>query len=726
MSAWFVNPGMLYLALGAVVPVIIHLLRRRRLVVVRLPTVRFLSASTRRAATRTNLKHLLLLALRMAVIMLTAVLLARPRPVGGASPATGRGAHVAPGLAIVVDDSLSMNYRRGEATWLDRARSAALELLERAPADAEVAVLTTGRPAAEPAVNHAEARARLLALRPTNEASTCWQALDRAAAALRERPGGERSICLLTDMTRSAWAGLEGRRSNPLRLGDDVALDVVSVGDPDAANAAVTALQHAGEPIVEGTVLSLKAELFCVGAPRQDAVQFEMDGRVVDRRPVALRPGETATVEFQAPIEARGHHWGRVGLLNTDGLPQDDARAFGLEAKAALRVLCVDAAAGRGWQAPSAFFAAALDPWSDQPRGVWRVRTIAPDKLESEPLGEVDLVALVDTPAPPPAAWARLADFVRGGGGLLVSTGEAADPTGYRDAQARLVLPAAPGDVQRAEGAAGLTVRVVDVRHTLALALEKAGVDVGRVPWRACRRLEPAAEAQEVLSFGPGLPALVMGGLGSGRAAVFAGGLDGRWSDFPRGVEFLPFCQELALHLTRTAAGALRMYEVGEQAPVDAASAALPTAVSVTAPGAQEPELLMPGTQPGHYVVWKTQRPGCYRVDFERGETRWSSGFGVNTTPIESDLRPVAPDEVRGAIRAGRVTFHKDTAGVALPGRGGVGGGRGFDPATLLALLALACCAGEVALANSIHRPAPADENEDAPPAPGGGSGAGL
>jgi hypothetical protein len=81
-----VHPELLYLSGAAAIPLIIHLLRRRRLQVVRFPAVRYLHATARKRLVRTNLKYLLLLLLRMALIALLALILARPIIARGTGP----------------------------------------------------------------------------------------------------------------------------------------------------------------------------------------------------------------------------------------------------------------------------------------------------------------------------------------------------------------------------------------------------------------------------------------------------------------------------------------------------------------------------------------------------------------------------------------------------------------------------------------------------------------
>jgi len=727
----FTHPALLYLASAAVIPVIIHLLRRRRLQVVRFPAVRYLRASTRKRLVRINLKRLLLLALRMLLIALMAVVLARPLMGKGARAASGAPtAGTEPGEPVsavfILDDSLSMNYRRGEACRFDEARNAALDILGRLPPGAEVAITTTSRPVFRFTRDGAELRAALARLQPTLRANTCLAALRRAAGALASRPSPAKVIYLLTDMTRSAWTGLPGTGASAasgaaLDLGKAVALEIIALGEPDAANVAVTALSHEGEPILQGAMLKLRTRLLAVGSDAERLVEFEFDGRPVVRRRVRVAAGGTQEVRFEVPVEAAGHHWGRVSLLEPDALPQDDSRCFTLSAPAALSVLCVDETLGPGESrlaSRSYFFAAALNPWNGSQRGGFRVESVRPEGLEKVELSRFDLVALVDTPGLREAAWQRLADFVAGGGALLVSVGEGTDPRDYLVPVAQQLRPAIPAEVVSAPPSehGALRIRAVAIRHPLVRALSEAGADLSRARFLYCRRLRLAETAEEVFSFGPGLPALVLGYAG-GRVAVFAGGLSTEWTDLPRRPEYVPFCHELAYYLTGLTGGRLSSFKVGDQVPIRFEPSSWPTAVSVVPPGSSSRVPVLPGATPGRRLFWRTERAGYYTVEFSRRDRRWQGGFAVNTDPAESDLRRMPTAAVQAAIRAARVRVRTKPSAAQVPAATGRGHPPGSTELTgYLVMAGLLALLAEALLANRIYGAPPEPPAPEAPP----------
>src|SRR3970040_584830 len=78
MSLFFLHPIYLYGLIAASLPLIIHLLNRRRLKRIRFPAVRFVLLSQRRISRSHRLRHWLLLALRTLAVLLLVLLLAHP------------------------------------------------------------------------------------------------------------------------------------------------------------------------------------------------------------------------------------------------------------------------------------------------------------------------------------------------------------------------------------------------------------------------------------------------------------------------------------------------------------------------------------------------------------------------------------------------------------------------------------------------------------------------
>jgi hypothetical protein len=707
LTLTFLHSGFLWLGAAAVAPLIIHLLWRQKPAVVRFTAVRFIRMGRRRSFRRTRLKHLLLLLMRMALIVLVAAFIARPVLQRGTAAAGEGGMGGTPAVALVLDDSMSMNYRVGDTTWFDTARNRALELAQGLPADAAVAVLTTSRPGGNLMPERDAVLNRIQGLRPRLAGEPCWSGLEKAASLLSQKGASRRDIYLFTDMTPSAWLGYEQRR---LELGADVNLTVVDCSTDAPENGAVTELTPGGQPALVGSVLGLEAHVLVSGrqpagaeasAPRQPrTVQISFEGRPLDRQQVDLTAGREQTLQFRIPLTAGGPQWGLVSFLEPDALPADDARTFTLDVAPDVSVLCVEDDPKSGDDSPSYFLRLALNPYGEGGKGMFRVKRAGTAELDSVSLAPYDVVVLCGADRMDAAAWRRLDAYVAGGGGLLAFCGPGTADA-YGTAQAQAVLPAQVGAVNVAPAEEPFGLRIVQSQQPFVAALTASEADLGQPRFRQYRALTPAPEAEELLSFEPGLPALVVAQKG-GRAAIFASTADEQWADFATTPAFLPFCDEMMLYLANRNSGGIRSYAVGAQVPISYEVSRWPTSVLVTAPGSGAPERLIEGATEGQITYWKTEEPGYYRVDFERQDKKWSSGFAVDTAAVESRLERAPWDAVAKSISAGSLKL-VESARWGSSGVAGAGGARELTP--YVALLALALLAAESWMANRFYTP---------------------
>lgn len=120
-----------YLLFGlalAAVPLIIHLLNRRRFELVEWAPMKYLKLTIRSNRRRLRIEQLLLLLLRTLAIALLVIIVARPVLSREASGAwlthRSRVSRI-----IVLDDSLAMGYRHNGRTALDLGKAAVAELL---------------------------------------------------------------------------------------------------------------------------------------------------------------------------------------------------------------------------------------------------------------------------------------------------------------------------------------------------------------------------------------------------------------------------------------------------------------------------------------------------------------------------------------------------------------------------------------------------------------------
>jgi hypothetical protein len=211
----FVFPALLGGLAAAGIPVLLHLILRQKPKTLPFPAFRFLAPRSRSNTRRLQLRHLLLLLLRIVLLAGLILAIARPRLL---ERSLGISSERPVAAVFVFDVSPSEDHRSADnRSRLDDAKTRALELLQELPPGSRIEVLTSSD---APSVrgdwllNPAQARERIqkLTIQPASPP------LDRAtAAALRhlaelannreDEPGTRlpRLLCVFSDSTRGAW-----------------------------------------------------------------------------------------------------------------------------------------------------------------------------------------------------------------------------------------------------------------------------------------------------------------------------------------------------------------------------------------------------------------------------------------------------------------------------------------------------------------------------------------
>src|ERR1700722_11467709 len=138
----FANAPLLYALAAAGVPVVIHLLNRRKYREVPWAAMRFLLSAIRKNRRRLRVEQWLLLAIRTLVVLLVVSAMARPFLESFGAVIAGIRTH----KVIVLDGSLSMGYRSGESSRFDQAKAVATQLVKEARGGDRISVIMMGAP----------------------------------------------------------------------------------------------------------------------------------------------------------------------------------------------------------------------------------------------------------------------------------------------------------------------------------------------------------------------------------------------------------------------------------------------------------------------------------------------------------------------------------------------------------------------------------------------------
>ncbi|MBN2490999.1 MAG: BatA and WFA domain-containing protein [Planctomycetes bacterium] len=486
LASGFLSPGLLgWLALAAV-PVVIHLLTRRRVVRLAWAAMKFLERAHRKTRRRIQLENLLLLVLRVLAIAL--LVAAAARPFLQATSPLAELAHTPRHVAVIVDVSASMGYDDGTGPLLDRARRGAEKILAGLkPAAGDTAVLIPHAAPADPREDGAAAaayldperlRATLSGLAVTDRTSNLADAFETARRALeRHRTGQE--IYLVSDLQKVGFGGAAAGREEEEEGGAGAALSpagryqgvrdalqravaagatlhVVDVG-PEAVrpeNVGLVAFTRPPRVVTVAQPAVMEARVRNFGTePREVAVQFYVDHDASPRgvaRPQRIPPGGEASFLFFHAFQHEGPVAVRAVLKPLDSFTHDDERLLVVPVEPRVKVLLVEGSS-RGTEAfeSAAFFLLqALDPFGADGdlKSAFAPEAIAWHELARADLAAYGIVVLADCPVPSETETATLAAFVAAGGGLLVTWGPNTDPELARErlASATGLLPVVP------------------------------------------------------------------------------------------------------------------------------------------------------------------------------------------------------------------------------------------------------------------------------------------
>lgn len=435
--AAFANPLMLWGLAAASLPILIHLLNRRRFREVQWAAMRFLLAAVRKNQRRVKIEQWLLLAVRTLILICLAVAMAKPALESlGAFEGLGQRRH----WVLVLDGSLSMDYSVAETTRFDQAKQVAARLVQDARAgDAFSVVLMADPPRPVVAAPSFSKEAVLKALDDTRlphggtDLAGTFSLVNEVMGA-SDVPRKE--LVVLTDLQRASWApsatGAGDRIKKALaRLDARKARSmVIDLGASDGKNRAVVDLDVRPSIVTSGASVAVSARVQSFGASYPGGrAQFLVDGRIIpgeEQDVPSVAPGGTAGVGFRHEFSAPGDHVVEVRIDN-DNLSLDNRRRLVVPVRESVRVLLVDGDPKPGvFTSETAFLAEALSPETGSPGlpSPVQVEVVGEPQLVRSDLGTYDAVVLANVGQVSSEEAARLDAYLKQGGGVVFFLGD--------------------------------------------------------------------------------------------------------------------------------------------------------------------------------------------------------------------------------------------------------------------------------------------------------------
>ena len=470
-----VAPWFLAAAAAVGVPIYLHLLRRHSTTPRPFSSLMFFEPRTQSSIRHRRLRYLLLLACRMALLVLLALAFANPfvrRPAARTS-----GGRL---LLLAIDDSFSM--RAGSR--MSDARREALSILASRPSSELVQVMAIDSQlhALTPRTRDgAIARAAVETLQAADSRSS-FAELARAVRLIGDETHAAIDLHLVSDLQRSAMAPTFAEMAFP----DTVTLVVHPVGRSPLPNWTVDDVTAPGQlwgSPRDAKAVHVQAVIAGYATPAAErTVSLIVNGKTTATRSVQVPASGRATVEFPSLDVPYGFNRCEVRVDSADAFPNDDGYRFAVQRSDPQHVLFVHAITDA--RSPRYFG----DALASAAESAFVVQMASVEQAVSLPLSKFAFVVLSNLSGLPASLERGLTEYMRNGGKVLIALGPSAagrgriSIAGAAVRQVRDYSRAAPGrdqfmrvgDIDRSHPAMARTGSLSGVRFFYALDVDPA------------------------------------------------------------------------------------------------------------------------------------------------------------------------------------------------------------------------------------------------------------
>ena len=625
----FLNPLFLLGLFAAAVPLLIHLWSRRQAVTVDFSSIMFLVAAHRQNVRRVQFKQLLILLLRMLIIALIALALARPFLTLGLPLAAVR---AKTDVVIVLDNSYSMQYEDVDGVWFEKGKNVASDVLRSLRhGDSASLILMSDVPkpvfrqltpdidSVITAVQNAKVSFRATSVQPS---------IELAHEILSESKQQNKEIYIVSDFANNGWDGwgvIPNRSASrivllPIRKGvahntyiEEIvpSHQLIGVDLPFHLNSTIH--NQSDTPIAETTLT------YVVDDEKKKTQTFSVDAN------------ESIMTKMTHTFTDPGSHTGFFELTD-DRLNTDNRRYFTYNALGEIRVLVVSE--------QTEYLSLALNPLSHKQTAGSPLKSsmiqptnCTPAAFETYPLQDFDIVLIADMSELSAESDVQVQEFIRQGKHVIVFAADANDKSWLPVQFGQLITWQIPQKVSKyAE-----THPIFEIFPDSVLSGQYGP------QFYQSMSLTPATDTSIIARFGDDTPFLIQHRSGRSNLLLFNCSLLQQTdsNEFLVNPYFLPLIQQCVLYVMHNTG--LNNITVGDTyigsypqnrggrawiKRIDSNESDAMTAAAIAEDGTMRYEL--------------AKEPGIYQVEVNAQDRLYRDFFAVNTPAAEADLTPIS------------------------------------------------------------------------------------
>lgn len=425
----FLNPLLLFGLLAVAVPIIIHLINLRRPQKIAFSTLAFFKELQKSTIRRIRIKQYLLMALRAAALLFLALALARPflpPTISGTS-----GSDDPKAIAIIIDNSPSMERIGSDGPLIEQARQVARELIDTGLPSNRYYIAGTNGESREGGKFSSGAQAKEIVekLDVSEAAHYTQESIRLAYQQLQQSALSQAVIFFISDGQASQLSSLEDLALSTGTTEKPVSFQMVALNSGSQQNLAVSDIELKSQMISVGSPVKLGVKVENVGqtAAANQFISLEVEGEMSGQYELSLKAGEEREFQFDLVPEKTGDIAGSI-ILEGDEIVYDNRRNFVIRVPESRSVLLVNESEGQS------DFVSYLRPALEAAR-----QTNAQINFDEKTVPEVDQSSWLNSDAiildglqKIPEYWFEdLQRFVQNGNGVLFLPSEQGDVRNY-------------------------------------------------------------------------------------------------------------------------------------------------------------------------------------------------------------------------------------------------------------------------------------------------------
>ena len=661
----FLNIALLAGALAFLIPLIIHLLNKRKVITVRWGAMHLLYEVIRQRKRKMKVEQLLLLITRIAIPIVLALCLARP--VLTALRSLGLGSS---SLIVMLDDSFSMRAPAAQTTLpggtvMQQARQDLQTMLTDLPDGSSAQVVLSGgtpRKLLDQATSDLDLVPKKLSDVPSMSGPLAANdAFQAATSAYKDSPNAAREVVIVSDFQEADWKAIAEGAPLP-------ALETLSnqepkpqitffrVGSDLAENLSIASADISALVAAESQPTGLRVRVKNHGKrPWQDIpVHLEADGARLRTARVSLAPEGEAVLSFSHAFDKVGDHSLSV-RIEGDSFADDNAFHSIVQVRNQLNVLLIDGnPSNEPLSGATDFIDIALEPHTVAAatlKDLIRTKKVDLRKIRNEDLRQQEVIIMADVEKLQGHTQNDIDKFVKEGGGLLVFAGPNCDLEWYNREFYRKgegLYPAAIRGQARADSDS-LPARILMQRFTHPAALYFNDARAGRLQDAEFRHwfefTLQGDKTQRIFNLDRNVPLMIEKRYGRGRVIAAATTANAEWSNLPLQPFFVPLMQRLTTYLAiEGSAPAWQLVGSSIRLPLEKAELGSeftlrdPTGQTQTLKSAKEGDSVFVQSLP-------IAQPGIFQL--RKAGTEKTTLLAFNVDGTESDLKALPAADIQ-------------------------------------------------------------------------------